>query len=96
MTLIATNPVKIEANYTDLDSTAIDSVRISENQVFITYSSNFEKEYAFNCSEVADFNNNLCEVLLSLELPEGVNNQRQSVGGFIHRQIKSGVLVENK
>ena len=85
MTLIATNPVKIEANYTDLDSTAIDSVRISENQVFITYSSNFEKEYAFNCSEVADFNNNLCEVLLSLELPEGANNQRQSVGGFIHR-----------
>ena len=53
MTLIATNPVKIEANYTDLDSTAIDSVRISENQVFITYSSNFEKEYAFNCSELA-------------------------------------------
>ena len=96
MTLIATNPVKIEANYTDLDSTAIDSVRISENQVFITFSSNFEKEYAFNCSEVADFNNNLCEVLLSLELPEGTNNQRQSVGGFIHRQIKSGVLVENK
>ena len=96
MTLIATNPVKIEANYTDLDSTAIDSVRISENQVFITYSSNFEKEYAFNCSEVADFNNNLCEVLLSLELPEGTNNQRQSGGGFIHRQIKSGVLVENK
>ena len=96
MTLIATNPVKIEANYTDLDSTAIDSVRISENQVFITYSSNFEKEYAFNCSEVADFNNNLCEVLLSLELPEATNNQRQSVGGFIHRQIKSGLLVENK
>ena len=96
MSPIVENPVKIEANYTDLDSNAIDSIRISENQVFITYSSNFEKEYAFNCSDLAEFNNNLCEVLLSHELPEGENNQRQSVGGFVHRQVKAGVLTENK
>ncbi len=96
MTLFVENPVKIEANYTDLDSSAIDSIRIAENQVYITYSSNFEKEYAFNCPELVEFNNNLCEVLLSHELPEGTNNQRQSIGSFIHRQVRDGVLVENK
>ena len=90
MTLIATNPVKIEANYTDLDSTAIDSVRISENQVFITYSSNFEKEYAYNCEDVPQFTNNLCSVLISNELQQDGG----SVGAFVSQSRKDGVLTE--
>ena len=76
--------------YSNFFSNAIESVETKENSVFITYSSNLEKNYEYNCENVEEFTNNLCSVLISneLQLDDG------SVGAFIHRSRKDGVLVE--
>ena len=76
--------------YSNFFSNAVESVETKENEVLITYSSNIGKEYAYNCSDVPSFTNNLCSVLISneLQLDDG------SVGAFIHRSRKDGVLVE--
>ena len=76
--------------YSQFFSNAIESVETKENQVLITYSSNFEKEYAYNCENVEDFTNNLCSVLIDNEL----QRDGGSVGAFISRSRKDRVLVD--
>ena len=76
--------------YSNFFSNAIESVETKENSVFITYSSNFEKEYEYNCEDVPSFTNNLCSVLISneLQLDDG------SVGRFIQQSRRDSVLTE--
>ena len=75
-----------------LNSTAINSVTIEENVVKVVYNSNIDKEYTFNCQNVEQFQEDLSKELIGVEL----DNSTASVGRFLHQQIKSGVLVENK
>ncbi len=75
-----------------LDSSAINSVEVVENQVKVVYNSNIDKEYTFNCENVDEFIENLSAELVDVELENG----KGSVGRFINQQIKSGVLVESK
>lgn len=75
-----------------LNSTAINSVTIEENVVKVVYNSNIDKEYTFNCQNVEQFQEDLSKELIGVEL----DNSEASVGRFLHQQIKSGVLVENK
>ena len=77
--------------YDNLISTAINSINIVENRVIITYNSNKDKEYTFNCQNVQQFEDSLCKELISIELKTG-----GSVGKFLHNQIKEGLLVESK
>ncbi len=77
--------------YDNLISTAINSINIVENTVIITYNSNKDKEYTFNCQNVQQFEDSLCKELISIELKTG-----GSVGKFLHNQIKEGLLVESK
>ena len=77
--------------YDNLISTAINSINIVENTVIITYNSNKDKEYTFNCSNVQQFEDSLCKELISIELKTG-----GSVGKFLHNQIKEGLIVESK
>ena len=77
--------------YDNLISTAINSINIVENTVIITYNSNKDKEYTFNCENVQQFEDSLCKELISIELKTG-----GSVGKFLHNQIKEGLLVESK
>tara|TARA_B100000085_G_scaffold280832_1_gene306416 strand:- start:108 stop:353 length:246 start_codon:yes stop_codon:yes gene_type:complete len=77
--------------YDNLISTAINSINIVENTVIITYNSNKDKEYTFNCQNVQQFEDSLCKELISVELKTG-----GSVGKFLHNQIKEGLLVESK
>ena len=77
--------------YDNLISTAIKSINIVENTVIITYNSNKDKEYTFNCQNVQQFEDSLCKELISIELKTG-----GSVGKFLHNQIKEGLLVESK
>ena len=77
--------------YDNLISTAINSINIVENTVIITYNSNKDKEYTFNCQNVEQFEDSLCKELISIELKTG-----GSVGKFLHNQIKEGLLVESK
>ncbi len=77
--------------YDNLISTAIKSINIVDNTVIITYYSNKEKEYTFNCENVQEFEDSLCKELISVELKTG-----GSVGKFIHNQVKEGLIVESK
>ena len=76
--------------YSNFFSNAIESVETKENSVFITYSSNLEKNYEYNCANVEDFTNNLCSVLISNEL----QRDGGSVGAFISQSRKDRVLVD--
>ena len=76
--------------YSNFTSNAIESVETKENSVFITYSSNLEKNYEYNCANVEDFTNNLCSVLISNEL----QRDGGSVGAFISQSRKDRVLVD--
>lgn len=77
--------------YDNLISTAIKSINIVENTVIVTYNSNIDKEYTFNCNNIQLFEDSLCKELISIELKTG-----GSVGKFLHNQIKEGLIVESK
>ena len=76
--------------YSNFFSNAIKSVETKENEVFITYSSNIAKEYAYNCENVEEFTNNLCSVLISNELQQDGG----SVGAFVSQSRRDNVLLE--
>ena len=76
--------------YSNFFSNAIESVETKENSVFITYSSNLEKNYVYNCENVPQFTNNLCSVLISNELQQDGG----SVGAFVSQSRKEGVLTD--
>ena len=76
--------------YSNFSSNAIESVETKENEVFITYSSNIAKEYAYNCSDVPSFTNNLCSVLISNELQQDGG----SVGAFVSQSRRDSVLTD--
>ena len=76
--------------YSNFFSSAVESVETKENAVFITYSSNLEKNYEYNCENVSDFTNNLCSVLISNELQQPGG----SVGQFIQQARKDAVLTD--
>jgi hypothetical protein len=77
--------------YSNFFSSAINSVETKNNQVFVTFSSNIDKNYEYNCENVAEFTNNLCSVLISNELDQDGG----SVGQYISQARKSGVLVDS-
>jgi hypothetical protein len=78
--------------YQDLQSSAINSITIEDNVVKVVYNSNIDKEYTFNCQNVEEFQQQLSEQLIDIEL----NNGKGSVGRFLHQQIQNSVLVESK
>ena len=78
--------------YDNLVSSAINSIIIEDNVVKVVYNSNIDKEYTFNCQNVEEFQQQLSEQLIDIEL----NNGKGSVGKFLHQQIKDSVLVESK
>lgn len=78
--------------YDSFDSSAINSIIIDGNVVKVVYNSKIDKEYTFDCKNVKEFEENLCKELVEVEL----TNTKGSIGRFIHKQIKSGVLDESK
>ena len=78
--------------YENFDSSAINSVTIEDNVVKVVYNSNIGKEYTFNCVNVEEFEQQLSEQLIGVEMKDNT----VSVGRFINQQIKNQVLVENK
>jgi len=76
--------------YSNFFSSAIESVETKEKEVLITYSSNLEKNYVYNCENVPQFTNNLCSVLISNELQQDGG----SVGSFVSQSRKEGVLTD--
>ena len=70
--------------YENLDSSAVNRLRIGKNSVFVTYQSNIDKEYEFNCENTEEFND---KVNFSLETKE-------SIGKLLNNSIKEGKLVD--
>ncbi len=76
--------------YSNFFSNAVNSVETRENEVLITYSSNIDKEYAYNCENVPEFTNNLCSVLISNELQQPGG----SVGQFVSQSRRDSILTD--
>ena len=70
--------------YENLDSSAVNRLKIGKNSVFVTYQSNIDKEYEFNCENTEEFND---KVNFSLETKE-------SIGKLLNNSIKEGKLVD--
>ena len=45
-------------------SSAINGIKVDETSVFVTYTSNIDKEYEFKCENTQEFNENLSNTLL--------------------------------
>ena len=78
--------------YENFESSAINSVTIEDNVVKVVYNSNIDKEYSFDCENTEDFEQQLSEQLIGVEMKDTT----VSVGRFISQQIKTGVLVQSK
>ena len=78
--------------FNNLQSSAVYSIAVVENEVKVVYNSNIDKVYTFNCENVDEFVENLSKELIDVELDNG----NGSVGRFLNQQIKSGILVESK
>ena len=78
--------------YDKLNSSAISSITIEDNVVKVVYNSNIDKEYTFNCVNIEEFEQQLSEQLIGVEMKDNT----VSVGRFINQQIKNQVLVESK
>ena len=64
-------------------SSAINGIKVDETSVFVTYTSNIDKEYEFNCDKTEEFNDKLSNTL----------KNNESVGKFIHSSVKEGIIV---
>ena len=73
-------------SYKNLSSSAIFGLNCDKNVINVTYQSNIDKSYAFDCKNVSEFTQKLD---LALEKTE-------SVGKLLHSEIKAGNLVPRK
>ena len=70
--------------YENLNSSAINRLKIGENSVFVTYQSNIDKEYEFKCENTVDFNK---------IVNNSIDNQL-SLGKLLNSSIREGKLVD--
>jgi len=88
--------------YSNFTSNAIESVETKENAVFITYSSNLEKNYEYNCTNVPEFTNNYVLYLLTMSYnvtqdlwDVSYNNQGEILFSLINSVVITGVVNTN-
>jgi len=77
------------AVYDYFDSSAIESIETTDNDVKIKYTSNTSKAYGFNCTSISEFTDRLSSLLIDLE----TNRNPVSVGKFVASEIREGRLV---
>ena len=65
------------------DSSAIFTIKMGESSVLITYNSNIDKEYEFNCENTVEFEEKVSNTLKTNE----------SIGKLVNTSIKEGKLV---
>ena len=77
------------AIYEAFTSTAIERIETGTNDVKITYTSDLNKVYAFTCSDVDQFSDDLSAILIDRTL----QRNPVSVGKFVHQKINDKTLV---
>ena len=65
------------------DSSAIFTIKMGKDSVFVTYNSNIDKEYEFNCENITEFEENVSKTL----------KEEKSIGKLVNSYIKEGKLV---
>ena len=70
--------------YENLDSSAINTLKVDKDVVFITYQSNIDKEYAFKCDNTQEFDDKVSNTLKT----------KESIGKLVNSSIKEGKLVD--
>lgn len=72
--------------YENFESTAIRFVKVSENLVTIRWRGNIDKDYTYITSKPKEFQQKLLKTIANSE----------SVGKYINKTIKEGLITENK
>lgn len=70
-------------HYENLNSSAIFTMKVDKNSVYVTYNSNIDKEYEFNCDNTEEFNEKVSNTLKTSE----------SIGKLVNSSIREGQLV---
>ena len=69
--------------YENLDSSAINTLKVNKESVYVVYNSNIDKEYEFKCENTQEFDDKVSKTL----------QNKESVGKLLHKNIKEGKLV---
>ena len=69
--------------YENLDSSAINTLKVDKNSVFVCYNSNIDKEYEFKCENTQEFDDKVSKTL----------QNKESMGKLLNNSIKEGKLV---
>ena len=69
--------------YENLDSSAINTLKVNKESVYVVYTSNTDKEYEFKCENTQEFDEKVSQTL----------QNKESLGKLLHSSIKQGDLV---
>ena len=69
--------------YENLDSSAVNTLKVDKESVFVVYNSNIDKEYEFECENTQEFDDKVSKTL----------QNKESMGKLLHKSIKEGKLV---
>ncbi len=69
--------------YENLDSSAINTLKVNKESVYVVYTSNIDKEYEFECENTEEFNEKVSKTL----------KNNESMGKLLNNSIKLGELV---
>jgi len=69
--------------YENLDSSALYTLKVGKESVYVVYNSNIDKEYEFKCENTQEFDEKVSKTL----------KDKESMGKLLNSCIKLGELV---
>ena len=69
--------------YENLDSSAINTLKVNKESVYVVYNSNIDKEYEFKCENTQEFDDKVSKTL----------QNEESIGKLLNSCIKQQELV---
>ena len=69
--------------YENLDSSAINTLKVNKESVYVVYTSNIDKEYEFKCENTQEFDEKVSKTL----------QNKESIGKLLNSSIKQQELV---
>ena len=69
--------------YENLDSSAINTLKVDKESVYVVYTSNIDKEYEFKCENTQEFDEKVSKTL----------QNKESLGKLLNSSIKQQELV---
>lgn len=69
--------------YENLSSSAINTLKVDKESVYVVYTSNTDKEYEFKCENTQQFDDKVSNTL----------KNEESIGKLMHTSVKEGKLV---